>query len=106
MWRSALCYSGRILVEKNTDKTGFERFLSFFLVHSTLSVCEVKGMELVNKRTNTAVRSWSNRAGRKSPAVEDYSSELRSWVQRAILDAEETKDFGKKDRFLSLLKDL
>ncbi len=63
-------------------------------------------MELVNKQTNTAVRSWSNRAERRSPAVVDYSSELRSWVQRAILDAEERKDFGKKDRFLSLLNDL
>lgn len=26
---------GRVLEEKNTDKTGFERFLSFFLDHST-----------------------------------------------------------------------
>jgi len=63
-------------------------------------------MELINKQTNTAVRSWSNRAERRSPAIADYSSELRSWVQCAILDAEETKDLGKKDRFLSLLKDL
>jgi hypothetical protein len=63
-------------------------------------------MELVDKRVSTAARSWSNRVERRSPATVDYSSELRSWVQRAILDAEETKDFGKKDRFLSLLKDL
>ena len=63
-------------------------------------------MELVNKQINTAARSWSNRAERRSPAVVDYSSELRRWVQCAILDAEEMKDFSKKDRFLSLLNDL
>ena len=63
-------------------------------------------MELVNKYVSTAAHSWSNRAEQRSPAIVDYSSELRSWVQRAILDAEETKDFGKKDRFLSLLKDI
>jgi hypothetical protein len=36
----------------------------------------------------------------------DYSSELRSWVQHAISQAEDMKDFNKKGRFLSLLKDL
>jgi hypothetical protein len=63
-------------------------------------------MELVNKQISTAARSWSNRAERRSPATVDYSSELRSWVQCAILDAEETKDFNKKGKFMSLLKDL
>ena len=63
-------------------------------------------MELVNKHVSTAARSWSDRAERRGPTVVDYSSELRSWVQCAILNAEETKDFSKKDRFLSLLKEL
>jgi hypothetical protein len=63
-------------------------------------------MELVDKQMSTAARSWSNRADRRSPAIVDYSSELRSWVQLAILEAEEMKDFSKKDRFLSLLNDL
>jgi hypothetical protein len=63
-------------------------------------------MELVNKAKSTAARSWSNRADRRHSAIVDYSSELRSWVQCAILDAEEMKDFSKKDKFLSLLEDL
>ena len=63
-------------------------------------------MGLVDKQMSTAARSWSNRADRRSPAIVDYSSELRSWVQLAILEAEEMKDFSKKDRFLSLLNDL
>ena len=63
-------------------------------------------MELVNKQTNTAARSWSNRAERRNSAMVDYSSELRSWVQHAISQAEEMKDFSKKGKFLSLLKDL
>jgi len=36
----------------------------------------------------------------------DYSSELRNWVQHAISQAEEMKDFSKKGKFMSLLKDL
>ena len=63
-------------------------------------------MELVNKAKRTAARSWSHRADRRHPAKVDYSSELRSWVQCAILDAEEMKDFSKKGKFLSLLEDL
>ena len=63
-------------------------------------------MELVDKQMSTAARSWSNRADRRHSAMVDYSSELRSWVQHAISQAEEMKDFGKKGTFLSLLKDL
>jgi len=63
-------------------------------------------MELVDKQMNTAARSWSNRADRRHSAIVDYSSELRSWVQLAILEAEEMKDFNKKGKFLSLLEDL
>ena len=63
-------------------------------------------MELVDKQMSTAARSWSNRADRRHSAIVDYSSELRSWVQLAILEAEEMKDFSKKGKFLSLLEDL
>lgn len=63
-------------------------------------------MELVEKQVNTPAQSWLNRAVRGHPAVADYHSELRSWVQRAILEAEKTKDSDKKHQLLSLLKDL
>jgi hypothetical protein len=63
-------------------------------------------MKSADKHVSTAARSWSNRADRRHSAIVDYSSELRSWVQCAILDAEEMKDFDKKGRFLSLLEDL
>ncbi len=63
-------------------------------------------MELADKQMSTAARSWSNRADRRRLTKADYSSELRSWVQHALLQAEEMKDFSKKDKFLSLLKDL
>ena len=63
-------------------------------------------MELVDKHVSTAARSWRNKAERRSPAIVDYSSELRSWVQLAIIEAEEMKDFSKKGKFLSLLNDL
>jgi len=63
-------------------------------------------MELVDKQMSTAARSWSNRVDRRRPTKVDYSSELRSWVQLAILEAEEMKDFSKKGKFLSLLEDL
>ncbi|HKZ94763.1 MAG TPA: hypothetical protein VJ249_09335 [Candidatus Bathyarchaeia archaeon] len=63
-------------------------------------------MELVEKQMSTAAQSWSNRVDRRQPTKTDYSYELRSWVQRAILEAEEMKDFSKKGKLLSLLKDL
>jgi hypothetical protein len=63
-------------------------------------------MELVDKQMSIAARSWSNRVDRRRPTKVDYSSELRSWVQLAILEAEEMKDFSKKGKFLSLLEDL
>ena len=63
-------------------------------------------MELVDKQMSIAARSWSNRVDRRHPTKVDYSSELRSWVQLAILEAEEMKDFSKKGKFLSLLEDL
>ncbi len=75
------------------------------LNHST-EKHETETMESVNKQINTPAKSWTCRVeGRHTPKV-DYCSELKSWVQRAILEAERNKDFNKKDQLLSLLKDL
>jgi hypothetical protein len=63
-------------------------------------------MELVDKQVSTPTQSWTSRVERRPPPKIDYFSELRSWVQRAILEAEKNKDFDKKDQLLSLLKDL
>jgi len=63
-------------------------------------------MELVDKYESTPGQSSTCRAERKYPLKVDYYSELRSWVQHAVLEAERNKDFNKKDRFLSLLNDL
>jgi hypothetical protein len=63
-------------------------------------------MELINKQTGTPTQSWIGRVDRRNLPKVDYYSELRSWVQHAILEAEEKKDFNKKDALLSLLKDL
>jgi len=63
-------------------------------------------MELVDKQISKPAQSWPSRADRRhSPKVE-YYSELRSWVQQVILEAEKNKDFNKKDQFLSLLEEL
>jgi hypothetical protein len=63
-------------------------------------------MELADKQVSTPAQSWTSRAERSHPPKIDYYSELRSWVQRAILEAERNKDFDKKDQLLTLLKDL
>ena len=63
-------------------------------------------MELVEKQASTPTQSWINRAERRRPLRVDYYSELRSWVQQVILEAEKNKDFNKKDQFLSLLEEL
>jgi hypothetical protein len=94
---------GRILAE-NIDKRASAGFV-IFLDHST-EKHEVKTMELVEKQVTTPTQSWINRAERAHPTSVDYHSELRSWVQRAILEAERNKDFNKKDQLLGLLDDL
>jgi hypothetical protein len=63
-------------------------------------------MELIEKQVNTSTQSWINRAERTHPTSVDYHSELRSWVQRAMLEAEKNKDLNKKDQLLGLLSDL
>jgi len=66
----------------------------------------VKTMELAGKHVNCPPRSWINRAERKHPKKADYYSELRTWLQHGIMEAEEKEDFSKKGRLLSLLKEL
>jgi hypothetical protein len=51
-------------------------------------------------------QSWLSRVEKRHLNQADYFSELRSWVQRAIFEAEEKKDFNKKGKLLNLLKDL
>ncbi len=63
-------------------------------------------MELVDKQVSTTAKSGINKVNKMHLKNLDYSSELRSWVQLAILEAEEIKDFNKKDRLLNLLNDL
>jgi hypothetical protein len=63
-------------------------------------------MELIDMQVNTPAQSWLSRVEKRHPAQADYFSELRSWVQHAILEAEEKKDFNKKGKLLILLKDL
>jgi hypothetical protein len=63
-------------------------------------------MELMNEQTSKPAQSRISRAGRKHPRRVDYRSELRSWVQQVILEAEKNKDANKKDQFLSLLNEL
>jgi len=87
-------------VEKNSD-----RVMKSFVVfpdHSTKER-EVKTMELVNKETNKSAQAWTNRSQRRHVPRVDCCSELRSWIQHVILEAEKRKDFDKKDQFLSFL---
>jgi hypothetical protein len=63
-------------------------------------------MELTDNKASTPTRSWASRVEKKHPSKIEYYSELRSWLQRAILEAEKTKNFNKKDQLFILLKDL
>jgi hypothetical protein len=76
-----------------------------FLDHSTEEY-EVMIMECEDKQVGVPAQSWVIRVERKHPSEIDYYSQLRCWVQHAILEAEKSGDFKKKDRFLSLLRDL
>jgi len=63
-------------------------------------------MKLANKKLSRSAQSWISGVERRHLLEVDYYSELRDWVQHAILEAEKNKDFKKKERFLDLLKDL
>jgi len=63
-------------------------------------------MELTDKQVNMPVQEWISRAGKKHPHKVDYDSELKSWLQHAVIDAEKNKNFHKKDQLLTLLNDL
>jgi hypothetical protein len=93
----------RILVE-NIDRRLSLRFV-VYLDHST-EKREVKTMRLANKQLRRSAQSWINRVMKRHQPRVGYHSELRDWVQHVILEAEQNKDFEKKEQFLSLLKDL
>jgi hypothetical protein len=63
-------------------------------------------MESIDKQVNTTAKSGISSANKTQLTNPDYSDELRIWVQLAISEAEEIKDFNKRNRFLNLLNDL
>jgi hypothetical protein len=63
-------------------------------------------MKLENIQLNRATQSWIKRRDRKPQIKVGLHSEPRDWVQQAIIEAEKSTDFKKKDQFLSLLEDL
>jgi len=63
-------------------------------------------MELTNEQACTPTQSCTSGMERRNSSKVDYYSELRIWVEHAILEAERNKNFSKRDELLSLLKDL
>lgn len=63
-------------------------------------------MESGEKQVSTPAQEWISRAERKHPPKVGYYSELKSWLQRAMIEAEKNKNFHKKDQLLILLNDL
>lgn len=58
----------------------------------------MKIVELIDRHVYTSVQSWTRRAEVGDPLKVKYCSELRSWVQCTILEAEKNEDFDKKDQ--------
>jgi hypothetical protein len=63
-------------------------------------------MSLEKMQSNSQTRSWKKKADRSQASKTDYYSELRAWVQHALLEAERNQDSKKSEQFLSLLKEL
>lgn len=63
-------------------------------------------MSLEKIQSNSKTQSWSRRADITRASNTDYYSELRAWVQNALLEAERNQDAKKSAQFLSLLKEL
>jgi hypothetical protein len=68
--------------------------------------CEVKTMEIVEKQSNRSAGSRIRRPDQIRSTEAEFYPELRSWVQRVIMEAEKQHNFEKKDQFLALLKEL
>jgi ribosomal protein S20 len=60
----------------------------------------------MDEQTSMPVQSRISSAEKKRLRRVDYRSELRSWVQQVILEAEKNKDVNKRDQFLVLLSEL
>jgi hypothetical protein len=76
---------------------------SFYLLKNKK---EVTTMSLEKMQSNTQTRSSNRKADRRQASKMDYHSELRTWVQNVLLEAEKNQDSKKSDMFLSLLKEL
>ena len=63
-------------------------------------------MELSKKHGRMPVQLWTGRSNRENPRNAGYYSELRTWLQHAILQAEKSRNSRKKDKLLTLLKEL
>jgi hypothetical protein len=83
----------------------FTEFCRLFLT-ILLNEREVKTMELVEKQTSSPLQSWTDKVERRRSPKVDFSSELRCWLQRAILEAEKGKDLNRKRQLLGLLREL
>jgi hypothetical protein len=66
---------------------------------------EVKRMQVLEK-ANRSSSSCCSKSERGRSAKADYYPELRTWVQHAIMEAEKSKNYAKKDQLLDLLNDL
>lgn len=89
--------------QENWWRKPLEWILSLFLSILPKNA-RLRIVELVDKRVDTSAQSWTRRAEGRHPPKVDYCSELRNWVQRAILEAEKNEDFNKKNQLLSLLR--
>jgi len=63
-------------------------------------------MTIENRQLNNPKQPWIERADAMHPIRNNYSSELRSWVQHVIMEAERNNNPTKVDEFLKLLRDL
>jgi hypothetical protein len=67
---------------------------------------EVISVEVARNVPFESARLWIRRVERRRAVEAGFHPELRTWVRRAILEAERRGDFEKKGQLLSLLKEL
>jgi hypothetical protein len=61
-------------------------------------------MKITDTQVSTAVQSWPREAEAGPPLRVEFCSELRGWVKRVTVAAEEDEGFDKKERASSLLR--
>lgn len=87
-----------------TDIVGFDSILVLIPLFCLKS--EVNSLMQEEICKNGYAEFWTPKCGKKQSNKTDCYDELRIWVQKVILEAKESNDTEKRNKFSALLREL